>query len=156
MNSEYSQERVCCRVIQSFQFVAVCCSVLRCVAVCCSVLQCIAVADVLSLSTVSDSEKSDRKRVSSLRNVCVAVCCSMLQCVVVCRSVLQLQTYSYYLKYLRLASRILPRVKHSRLKFSNVSLLLNLPGKMTAKLTIEKYVYTHMYICVCVCVCVCV
>jgi len=38
-------------VVDLLQYVAVCCSVVRCVAVCCSVLQ------------------------------CVAVCCSVLQCV---------------------------------------------------------------------------
>ena len=61
-SSELTFENV--RLLKMSDFVAVCCSVLRCVAVCCGVLRCVAVCcRVLP---------------------CVAVCCSVLQCVAVC------------------------------------------------------------------------
>ena len=84
--------KVCPSTHRRWFYVAVCCSVLKCVAVCCDVLQCVVICcSMLRCVVVGYSGKSvslDSSLLVSHRSVsqCVAVCCIMLQCVAVCCS----------------------------------------------------------------------
>ena len=73
------------------QFVAVCCSVLKCVAVCCSVLQCVAVWCSVSQCGAACCNVLICAIVFHLRFLrCSPMCqCSVFQCGAVCGGVLQ-------------------------------------------------------------------